>query len=191
MKLQKDYAPRTYQGPKKFISKGLIIVYTGAGKGKTTAALGAALRALGRGYRVAMVQFIKGPWKTGELAAVKSFGNRFKIYPTGEGFTWETKNLERDLFLAKKSWEKCQEVLLDRTHQVVIFDEINYALQYHFLDVKEVLRALKKKPKSKHVILTGGGAPKSLIELADLVTEMKCIKHPFQQGILAQPGIDY
>ena len=109
----------------------------------------------------------------------------------GEGFTWNTQNFERDVQKAREAWEKCLEILHDKTHSLVIFDELNYVLKYNFLDVNEIIAELQKKPAMKHVILTGGGAPKKLIQIADLVTEMKCIKHPYQQGILAQPGIDY
>ena len=192
MKQQKDKAPRGHQNPeRKQIKKGLIIVNTGGGKGKTTAAFGTAFRALGRGNKVAMVQFIKGVWKTGEVEAAKKFGDDFKIFTMGEGFTWNTQNFERDVQKAREAWEKCREILHDKIHSLVIFDELNYVLKYNFLDVNEIIAELQKKPAMKHVILTGGGAPKKLIQMADLVTEMKCIRHPYQQGILAQPGIDY
>ncbi len=190
-KKEADKAPRAHHEIKEFKKKGLILVNTGTGKGKTTAAFGTALRALGTGYRVAMVQFIKGKWKTGEVEAAKKFGDRFKIFTMGEGFTWNTQSYELDVAAAKKAWAKCLELLRDKEHQLVIFDEINYCLQYNFLDPKEVVKALKKKPSLKHVILTGGGAPAELIKVADLVTEMKCIKHPYEQGIKAQPGIEY
>lgn len=186
-----DKAPRTHREIKEFKKKGLILVHTGDGKGKTTAAFGTALRALGRGYKVAMVQFIKGKWKTGEAEAAKKFGKQFQIFTMGEGFTWDTQNYEQDVKTARRAWAKCLELLHDQEHQLVIFDEINYCLQYNFLDSKEVAAALKKKPPLKHVILTGGGAPPDVIEAADLVTEMKCIKHPYERGIKAQPGIEY
>lgn len=186
-----DKAPRDYSGIKEFKKKGLILVNTGDGKGKSTAAFGTALRALGRGYKVAMVQFIKGTWKTGEIEAAKKFGDQFKIFTLGEGFTWDTKNFEQDLKTAQKAWDKCVELLHDKEHELVIFDEINYCMQYNFLDPEIVVTEIRKKPALKHVILTGGGAPQSIIDLADLVTEMKCIKHPYQQGIKAQPGIEY
>lgn len=186
-----DKAPRDYSGIKEFKKKGLILVNTGDGKGKSTAAFGTALRALGRGYKVAMVQFIKGTWKTGETEAAKKFGDQFKIFTLGEGFTWDTKNFEQDLKTAQKAWEKCVELLHDKEHELVIFDEINYCMQYNFIDPEIVAAEIRKKPALKHVILTGGGAPQIIIDLADLVTEMKCIKHPYQQGIKAQPGIEY
>ena len=191
-KKMQDKAPRSCKRRnKKFVKKGLILVFTGGGKGKTTAALGTAFRALGRGWNVAMVQFIKGVWKTGEAEAAKKFGERFKLYSMGEGFTWDTQNFERDVQKAEEAWEKCRGLLHDQEHSLVIFDEIIYALKYQFLDENKVIAELKKKPPLKHVLLTGGGASRKLIKIADLVTEMKCLKHPFQQGILAQPGIDY
>ena len=190
-KTQTDKAPRINLIPKKYQKKGLILVNTGDGKGKSTAAFGTAFRALGRGYKVAMVQFIKGKWKTGEVEAAKKFGKQFKIFVMGEGFTWETKNFEQDVKASRKAWEKCLELLFDDVHELVIFDEINYVMKYGFLDILEVVREIKKKPALKHVFLTGGGAPDEIIEIADLVTEMKCIKHPYQKGIIAQPGIEY
>jgi len=186
-----DKAPRAHKITGQSKKKGLIIIHTGDGKGKTTAAFGTALRAVGRGWKVAMVQFIKGKWKTGEVEAAKKFIPQFKIFTMGGGFTWETKNFEADVRKAEKAWAKCREILQDKEHPLVIFDEINYVLKYNFLDTQEVIEELKRRPALKHVILTGGGAPAGLIDLADLVTEMKCIKHPYEQGIKAQPGIEY
>ncbi|MBI3306609.1 MAG: cob(I)yrinic acid a,c-diamide adenosyltransferase [Candidatus Omnitrophica bacterium] len=186
-----DNAPRVHKEIKEFTKKGLILVNTGTGKGKSTAAFGTALRAIGRGYKVAMVQFIKGKWKTGEVEAAKKFGDQFQIEIMGEGFTWDTKNFEQDVKMARQAWERCKELLHDKEHGLVIFDEINYVMKYNFLDPVEIAAELKKKPPLKHVILTGGGAPPELIEIADLVTEMKCIKHPYEKGIKAQPGIEY
>ncbi|MBI3316607.1 MAG: cob(I)yrinic acid a,c-diamide adenosyltransferase [Candidatus Omnitrophica bacterium] len=187
-----DKAPRNHKTEGAYVKKGLILVHTGAGKGKSTAAFGTALRAVGRGWKVAVVQFIKGKWKTGEAeAAKKYFGKSMEFFPMGDGFTWETKNFKQDVQKAQEAWKRCVKFLHDKEHALVIFDEINYVLKYNFLDVKEVLRELKKKPPMKHVILTGGGVPEELIEIADLVTEMKCIKHPYQKGIKAQPGIEY
>lgn len=186
-----DKAPRNHKTTGEYRKKGLILVNTGDGKGKSTAAFGTAIRALGRGYKVAMVQFIKGKWKTGEEKSFKMFGDRFRHYVMGDGFTWDTQNFEKDVAAARKAWRKCKELLHDKEHQVVIFDEINYVLKYNFLNPAEIARELKAKPPMKHVILTGGGAPPEVIEIADLVTEMKCIKHPYHQGIKAQPGIEY
>jgi len=186
-----DQSPRDLQLPRNFKKKGLIIVHTGEGKGKSTAAFGTAIRALGRGYKVAIVQFIKGKWQTGESKFFKSLGKNCPFVSIGDGFTWETKNFQKDMETAQKAWRKCREFLHDKEHRLVIFDEINYVLKYNFLDVDEIIAELKKKPPLKHVILTGNGAPKELIAIADLVTEMKCIKHPFYQGVMAQPGIEY
>lgn len=191
MKKVTDKSPRDHKVIKEYKKKGLILVNTGDGKGKSTAAFGTALRAIGRGYHVAMVQFIKGKWKTGEVEAARIFGEKFKIFTIGDGFTWDTKNLEEDVKTAQKAWTKCREILHDTIHEVVIFDEINYVLKYGFLETSEIVAELKKKPALKHVILTGGGVPPEVVELADLVTEMKCVKHPYHQGIKAQPGIEY
>lgn len=189
---QIDKAPRDHKTIGENVKKGLILVNTGDGKGKSTAAFGTALRAVGRGWKVAIVQFIKGKWKTGESeAAKKYFGTSLEFFPMGEGFTWDTQNFVQDVKKAKEAWQRCIELLHDKEHELVIFDEINYVLKYNFLDVKEVVKELEKKPSLKHVILTGGGAPAELIEIADLVTEMKCIKHPYQKGIKAQAGIEY
>lgn len=190
--VSKDKAPRKAPAKKKFRKKGLIMLHYGDGKGKTTAALGTALRAVGRNWKVAMVQFIKGSWKTGEVEAAKSFfKGRFDVYVMGEGFTWDTQRFDQDVATARKAWEKCRELLYDKEHELVIWDEILYCIKYNFLDTGEVLRALKKKPAAKHVILTGNHAPAALVRIADLVTEMRCHKHPYQKGFLAQPGIDY
>ncbi len=186
-----DKAPRTHKDVKANIKKGLIIVYTGNGKGKSTAAFGTAIRAIGSGFKVAIVQFIKGKWKTGEGKFFKSLKGQCQIFEMGKGFTWDTKNFDDDVQTAQRAWKKCCELLHDKKHHLVIFDEINYAIAYNFLDVNEVLAQLKQKPAHKHVILTGDKAAQALADLADLVTEMKCIKHPYQKGIKAQAGIDY
>lgn len=187
---RRDQAPRQHRIPKKpAVKKGLILVNTGDGKGKSTAAFGTAMRAAGCGMKVAIIQFIKGKWKTGEEQSAKKLG--IKFIPMGEGFTWDTQSFQRDVRAARRAWTLCKRLLRDKRHQLVIFDEINYCLKYNFLDTREILTALKSKPPMKHVCLTGGGAPQALIEFADLVTEMKCIKHPYQQGILAQRGIEF
>jgi cob(I)alamin adenosyltransferase len=186
-----DKAPRKHKEIKGFVKKGLILVNTGNGKGKSTAAFGTAVRAMGTGYKVAIVQFIKGKWKTGEVKFLNSLKGKCQVFVIGDGFTWDTKNFAQDVQTAQRAWEKCCEVLHDQKHQLVIFDEINYAIQYNFLSVHDVVTELKRKPPMKHVFLTGGGAKPEIIEIADLVTEMKCIKHPYEQGIKAQPGIEY
>jgi cob(I)alamin adenosyltransferase len=166
---------------------GLIIVNTGNGKGKTTAALGTAFRAVGVGFKVKMIQFIKGSWDYGELHSAAQLG--FEIVPMGEGFTWETKDRERDIAVAWKTWESCRDAIEKHEHDLLIFDEINNAVAYGYLDIEVVLEALRKKPEDMHIILTGRDAHPDLIALADLVTEMREIKHPFHRGIYAQRGI--
>jgi cob(I)alamin adenosyltransferase len=172
--------------------KGLIIVNTGNGKGKTTAALGMVLRSLGHGYRVAIIQFIKGAWEPAEKAVLEKWPDQLEFYAMGEGFTWETQDRERDIQKATQAWQKATEFILNPEYKLVLLDEINVALKLGYLEIKDVLAVLAQKPLDSHVILTGRGAPQELIEKADLVTEMKLIKHPFrEQGIKAQPGIEY
>lgn len=172
--------------------KGLIIVNTGDGKGKTSAALGVAFRAAGNGMHVSIVQFIKGKWKYGELESAKQLKTPIEIHPMGEGFTWDTNNRERDIEMTEKAWALCKEKMMSGKYNVVVFDEINYVIDYNYLKLKDVLEALQKKPEMVHVILTGRNAKPELIELADLVTEMREVKHPFKlQGILAQRGIEF
>lgn len=179
--------------------KGLIIVNTGNGKGKTTAALGMVLRSLGHGYRVAIVQFIKGAWEPAEKAALQHWTSaapdetpQLEFHAMGEGFTWETQDRERDIEKAKAAWKKALEFIHNPDFRLVLLDEINVALKLNYLDVEEVLAGLEQKPEISHIILTGRGAPVALIERADLVTEMSLVKHPFrEQGIKAQPGIEF
>jgi len=187
----RDTAPRTHRLPKAKKPRGLVMVNTGDGKGKSTAAFGTALRALGQGWNVAVVQFIKGRWKTGEEKAVRYFGDKFQFHAFGEGFTWQTKDYEKDVLLARRGWEKAAALIRDKKHTLVILDEINCCFLYNFLDAREVLKELKKRPVLKHVFLTGRGAPESLLRYADLVTEMKNIKHPYDKGLIAQAGIDF
>jgi cob(I)alamin adenosyltransferase len=174
--------------------KGLIIVHTGPGKGKTTAALGLAFRAVGQGLKVLMVQFIKGSWHYGELEAARAFGeDRLKILPMGRGFVkvGAEKPDPEDVRMVEQAWEYASDKIRSGEYDLVILDEINYAVSYKMLDVERVLETLKKKPEMVHVVLTGRNAHPQLIELADLVTEMREVKHPFQKGILAQRGIEY
>jgi cob(I)alamin adenosyltransferase len=172
--------------------KGLIIVHTGDGKGKTTAALGMVLRSLGHGYRVAIIQFIKGAWEPAEKAVLSKWEGQLQFSAMGEGFTWETQDQERDIEKAEAAWEKSLEFIRNPDYKLVLLDEINVALKLGYLNVNTVLDGLNQKPEDSHVILTGRGAPPELIEKADLVTEMKLIKHPFRtQGIKAQPGIEF
>lgn len=168
---------------------GLVIVNTGNGKGKSTAALGLAMRALGNGMKVVMVQFIKGAWKVGEYESAKKLG--FEIRPMGEGFTWVTKDRERDKRLAGEAWEYSKARILSGDFDMVVLDEVNYAIDYGYVDLGEVLAALRSRPRHVHVVLTGRKAKAELVELADLVSEMVEIKHPYKKGIKAQRGIEF
>lgn len=170
---------------------GLIIVNTGNGKGKTTAALGTALRAVGVGFKVFMVQFIKGSWDYGELHVAERLAPYFEIRPMGEGFTWETKDKKRDREVAYKAWRFCEELIQRNEHDLLIFDEINNAIDYGYLEIPDVLEALRNKPEAMHIILTGRNAAPEIIDIAHLVTEMREVKHPFHQGIYAQKGIEF
>ena len=173
------------------MKKGLILVHTGDGKGKTTAALGLAFRALGSGWKVLIIQFIKGSWKYGELVSAKKFEGQLEIHQMGEGFTWEVKSDERQIELARRAWEFGKEAMTSGRYQLIIFDEINCVLDYGFLPLEEVVAVLKQKPESLHVVLTGRNAKEAMIEIADLVTEMRKVKHPFEAGVVAQRGIEF
>jgi cob(I)alamin adenosyltransferase len=171
--------------------KGLLMVFTGEGKGKTTAALGLALRAAGHGLRVLILQFIKGSWSYGELEALKRF-EEISIAPLGSGFTWDKENLEEDVRLAEAGWQRALAAMQDPLYDLIILDELNNVLSYGLLPLEPVLEALKERRKDLHVVITGRGAPEDLVRVADLVTEMRSIKHPYhEQGIKAQPGIEY
>jgi cob(I)alamin adenosyltransferase len=172
--------------------KGLIIVHTGNGKGKTTAALGMILRSLGHGYKVAIVQFIKGAWEPSEKKVFSLWPDQLEFHAMGEGFTWETQDRDRDLEKAQAAWQKGLKYIRNPDFKLVLLDEINIAIKLGYLRVEEILLGLEQKPADNHVILTGRGAPPALIECADLVTEMKLVKHPFRdQGVKAQPGIEF
>ena len=176
----------------KIPEKGLIIVHTGNGKGKTTAALGMVMRSLGHGYKVAIVQFIKGAWEPAEKEVLGKWEEQLKFHAMGEGFTWETQDRERDIEKAIAAWEKGIDYILNPEYRLVLLDEVNIALKLGYLDINTVIQGLKQKPADSHVILTGRGAPSELIAIADLVTEMSLIKHPFrEQGVKAQPGIEF
>ena len=171
--------------------KGLVIVYTGAGKGKTTAALGMALRCVGHGMKVAVVQFIKGAIDTAEERALKSFGDRVTFLRMGEGYTWETQDRERDTTFAHQAWAAACGFLRDPSCAMVILDEFNIALQHGYVDVADVLPVLRARPPMQHVVITGRAASDVLIAEADLVTEMKQVKHPFRKGVKAQAGVEF
>jgi cob(I)alamin adenosyltransferase len=170
--------------------KGLVLVYTGDGKGKTTAALGLVFRALGRGLRVAVVQFIKGKWKTGERLFAETIpGLTFQVM--GRGFTWESDDLSRDAAAAAAAWGEAAALIRAGGHDVVVLDELTYAINYGFVALGEILATLEARPAHVHVVVTGRNAPAGLVEAADLVTEMKSVKHPFDKGRKAQIGVDF
>jgi cob(I)alamin adenosyltransferase len=174
------------------LEKGLVLVFTGDGKGKTTAALGLVLRTLGHGERVAVLQFIKGGWQPGEAKALALFGEALHWHALGEGFTWETQDRERDRQVVQAAWERSLAYLEDPGCRLVVLDEVNVALKLGYLEVEQVLEGLERRPALTHVALTGRGAPPTLLERADLVTEMRQIRHPFrEQGVRAQAGIEY
>jgi cob(I)alamin adenosyltransferase len=170
-------------------SRGLILVNTGNGKGKSTAAFGVAMRAIGQGLTVSVIQFIKGKWKSGELRAAERLG--LECMPMGKGFTWESKNIEEDKAMMRQAWSVASEKILSGRYDLIILDEINYVLGYGYVPVDEVVRVLKSRPSQVHVVLTGRNAPEEIISVADCVTEMRDVKHPYRSGIVAQKGIDF
>ncbi|WP_312128316.1 cob(I)yrinic acid a,c-diamide adenosyltransferase [Brevundimonas sp.] len=175
----------------KTVEKGLVIVHTGAGKGKSTAAMGMALRMMGHGMKVSIIQFIKGAMDTGEQAIFDAFPDLVEMRPMGEGFTWDTQDRQRDIEKVREAWEACKARIIDPDWKMVICDELNIAIRYDYLPVDEVLEVLAQKPDDTHVIITGRNAHERLIEAADLVTEMGLVKHPFRAGVKAQAGIEF
>jgi len=171
--------------------KGLLIVHTGTGKGKSTAAFGLALRMIGRGKRVGIVQFVKGAWHTAERDALAKFGDQVAWYSMGEGFTWETQDLARDIAAAERAWAKAVELMEDPSFALVILDELNIALRYDYLPLEPIVATLKDRRPDLHVIVTGRNAKPVLIEAADLVTDMTLVKHHFAAGVKAQAGIEF
>jgi len=171
-------------------ARGLLVVYTGDGKGKTTAALGAVFRALGHGLSVGVVQFIKGKWKTGERLLAERMP-QLTFLVMGQGFTWESEDLSRDKRAAQEAWEAGRRLIASGAHDLVVLDEITYAVNYGFISLESVQAALVDRPPHVHVILTGRSAPEALVAAADLVTEMRPVKHPYERGIPAQPGLDF
>jgi cob(I)alamin adenosyltransferase len=190
-KMAKRKAVQDAEVAGKTAEKGLLIVHTGSGKGKSTAAFGLALRMLGRGRRVGVVQFIKGAWHTAERDALAAFGEQVSWHTMGEGFTWETQDLTRDIAAATRAWEKSLELMADPSFGLVILDELNIALRYEYLDLASVVEALRNRRPGLHVVVTGRNAKQELIEAADLVTEMTLVKHHFAAGVKAQPGIEF
>ncbi|WP_417910409.1 cob(I)yrinic acid a,c-diamide adenosyltransferase [Candidatus Electronema sp. PJ] len=171
--------------------KGLLMVYTGNGKGKTTAALGLTLRSLGHGWPVCFIQFIKGSWKYGELTAAHRFADLLDFHVVGRGFTWKSNDLEKDTAAAHAGWELAKRILAEGRHQLVVLDELTYLIRYKMLAEEEILDTLTRRSPSVHVVVTGRGAGERLLQAADLVTEMHEVKHPYRQGIRAQQGIEF
>jgi cob(I)alamin adenosyltransferase len=171
--------------------RGLVILHTGTGKGKSTAAFGLVLRCLGHGMRVGIVQFVKGAWATGERTVLARFPDLVTMRAMGEGFTWETQDRRRDIAAARAAWELAKAMIADPGYRLILLDELNIVLRYDYLPVEEVVAVLKSKPRDLHVVVTGRNARPELIEIADLVTEMKLVKHPFRAGVKAQAGIEF
>jgi cob(I)alamin adenosyltransferase len=176
---------------KTIVSKGLLMVNTGPGKGKSTAAFGLVLRALGHGWRVGVVQFVKGAWQTGERAALERFGNQIDWHTMGEGFTWETQDRQRDIAAAGRAWAKARALMDDPEIRLLVLDELNIALRYEYLPLAEVVSALDQRRGDLNVVVTGRNAKAELIAIADLVTEMGAVKHHFSAGVKAQAGIEF
>jgi cob(I)alamin adenosyltransferase len=190
-KMAKRKAVQDAEAASKTIEKGLLIVHTGAGKGKSTAAFGLALRMLGRGRRVGVVQFIKGAWHSAEHDALERFGDQLVWHTMGEGFTWDTQDLKRDIAAATRAWDKVRELMADPSFALVILDELNIALRYDYLDLQAVVAALQARRPDLHVVVTGRNAKPELVAAADLVTEMTLVKHHFAAGVKAQAGIEF
>jgi cob(I)alamin adenosyltransferase len=175
----------------KTVEKGLLIVHTGKGKGKSTAAFGLMLRALGRGFRCGVVQFGKGAWQSGERAAIEKFGDQIEWHTLGEGFTWETQDRARDVAAAERAWAATKTMMANPAIRLIVLDELNIALRYDHLDIAEVVGTLLARRKDQHIVVTGRNAKPELIEAADLVTEMTPVKHHFAAGVKAQEGIEF
>jgi cob(I)alamin adenosyltransferase len=175
----------------KTVEKGLLIVHTGKGKGKSTAAFGLMLRALGRGFRCGVVQFGKGAWQSGERTAIERFGDQVEWHTLGEGFTWETQDRARDVAAAERAWAAAQKMMADPAIRLIVLDELNISLRYAHLDIAPVVAALRARRKDLHIVVTGRNAKPELIEAADLVTEMTPVKHHFAAGVKAQEGIEF
>ena len=190
-KMRKKKEARTRILATKTEERGLLIVHTGKGKGKSTAAFGMVFRAIGHGFPVGVVQFVKGAWETGERDVLEQFPELVTINAMGEGFTWDTQDRQRDLAAARKAWDEAKRMIADPRLKMVLLDELNIDLRYDYLPLDEVLEVLRNKPRDLHVIVTGRNAKDELIEMADLVTEMTEIKHPFRAGVKAQAGIEF
>jgi cob(I)alamin adenosyltransferase len=190
-KMAKRKALQDAEVASKTVEKGLLIVNTGPGKGKSTAAFGLMLRALGHGWRIGVVQFIKGAWETGERRALDAFGDQIAWHTMGEGFTWETQDKARDIAAATRAFEKVRELMADEGIRLIVLDELNIALRYDYLPLAEVIATLQARRPDLHIVVTGRNAKPELIEAADLVTEMTLVKHHFTAGVKAQKGIEF
>jgi cob(I)alamin adenosyltransferase len=190
-KMRKKKEARTRMLATKTEERGLLIVHTGKGKGKSTAAFGMVFRAIGHGFPVGIVQFVKGAWGTGERDVLEKFPELVTIKAMGEGFTWDTQDRQRDLAAARAAWDEAKRMIADPGLKMVLLDELNIVLRYDYLPLDEVLEVLRNKPRDLHVIVTGRNAKDELIEIADLVTEMTEIKHPFRSGVKAQAGVEF
>jgi cob(I)alamin adenosyltransferase len=190
-KMAKRKAVQDAEVADKKIEKGLLIVHTGTGKGKSTAAFGLALRTLGRGKRVGVVQFIKGAWHSAERDALEKFGDQVSWHTMGEGFTWDTQDLKRDVAAAERAWAKARELMADSSFALIILDELNIALRYDYLNLASVVAELSARRNDLHIVVTGRNAKPELVAAADLVTDMSLVKHHFAAGVKAQPGIEF
>jgi cob(I)alamin adenosyltransferase len=190
-KSAKRKAARDRMMATKTIEKGLLIVHTGKGKGKSTAAFGLAVRAMGHGFRVGVVQFVKGKWETGERGVLARFPDLVTIRTMGEGFTWETQDRARDIAAARAAWEQAIQMMEDPSYRLILLDELNIVLRYDYLPIEDVVAKLKSRRPDLHVVVTGRNAKDEMITAADLVTEMTMIKHPFRDGVKAQAGIEF
>ena len=190
-KKRKQKAARDRMLANKTREKGLLMVHTGKGKGKTTAAMGLAVRAIGNGMKVGIVQFVKGKWETGERHVLEAFPDHVEIRVMGEGFSWDSQDRQRDIAAANAAWEMAKEMIADPQFGLVVLDELNIPLRYDHLDINEVVAGLKAKPERLHVLVTGRNAKDELIEAADMVTDMTMVKHHFRDDVKAQKGIEF
>ena len=190
-KMAKKKAARNKIMATKTKTGGLIIVHTGKGKGKSTAAFGMVCRAIGHGMKVGVIQFVKGKWETGEKKILEAFSDQVTVHTMGEGFTWDTQDLKRDVAAADAAWQQAKRMMQDPSYSMILMDELNIVLRYDYLPIDEIVETVKNKREDLHIIITGRNAKDSLLEIADLVTEMTMIKHPFRSGFKAQAGIEF
>lgn len=190
-KMAKKKAARDKIVATKTEERGLLMVHTGKGKGKTTAAMGLAMRCIGHGFKIGIVQFVKGAWSTGERDVLARFPELCVIKAMGEGFTWDTQDRQRDIAAARQAWATAEAMIADSSYRMVILDELNIVLRYGYLDFDAVLATLRARPRDLHIVVTGRNAKEELIEAADLVTEMAMVKHPFRSGVKAQAGVEF